>query len=242
MLTKTTDHPSIPVPRDLTKSGMGDFEQKLNELLKEGPAIVAVDCGDLRQVTSTHIQCLWVAYQICEETSIPFYLKSPSRTLLRVLNILDIADFFRSEETCLGKFYTDEFVPQADAIELASEKFCRFLISVPVDEIAVFELRTIFYEVATNIRLHSEMNSSEKIVFSAITDSTALRLTFTDSGKAFNPLEHDSPNDLRDMAKLGRRRGLGITMIKKIADKVSYVRHNNAHNVLIVDRQLGGNR
>ena len=64
----------------------------------------------------------------------------------------------------------------------------------------------------------------------------AVRITFTDWGIPFNPLEREDP-DLILSFKERRKGGLGIMVVKKICDDVSYVREGD-RNILKLEKEM----
>lgn len=61
-----------------------------------------------------------------------------------------------------------------------------------------------------------------------------VRITLTDQGKYFNPLEKEDPDTTleADEREIG---GLGIFMVKNIMDTISYER-NNENNIIIMEK------
>ena len=61
-----------------------------------------------------------------------------------------------------------------------------------------------------------------------------LRLTFTDTGRPFDPLQADDPDTKVPLSerKIG---GLGIFVVKKMMDKVEYRREND-RNILTLTK------
>ena len=63
-----------------------------------------------------------------------------------------------------------------------------------------------------------------------------LQLMFKDTGKPFNPLEHSDPNF--SVSLMNRTiGGLGIYIVKKLTDKIEYVRTGNT-NVLVLSKKI----
>ena len=69
-----------------------------------------------------------------------------------------------------------------------------------------------------------------------LTEDPRVVITFIDSGKPFNPLANEDPDitQTADERKIG---GLGIFMVKKSMDKVSY-EYKDGHNVLTIEKKL----
>jgi anti-sigma regulatory factor (Ser/Thr protein kinase) len=118
----------------------------------------------------------------------------------------------------------------------AMEAFLRFLNRLKLPQIIEFELRTVFYEVVTNIRMHSGISHEDPIAFSVVASPALITLRFADSGAPFDPTEHRNDDTLRTAATDGRTRGFGITMIHKLADSVRYAREGDEINVLEITK------
>lgn len=99
-------------------------------------------------------------------------------------------------------------------------------LAVAVEELFV-NIASYAYDGASGeVELRFRLESSPRAVV----------MTVTDSGKAYNPLEQDVP----DLALSAAERpvgGLGILMVKKIADRVTYDRQGE-RNVLTVRKEL----
>jgi len=96
-------------------------------------------------------------------------------------------------------------------------------------------LRTIFYEIATNVRTHAGLEKGNLIVFSLRAKGSKVILVFADSGKPFDPTMVADDVDLRMVLKNRQTRGLGIPMICKLAEKVTYKRIDGTINVFTVE-------
>lgn len=88
--------------------------------------------------------------------------------------------------------------------------------SICVDEIAS---NVVFYSGATYLKICCEL------------EENMISISFIDNGKEFNPLEDAKEPDIT--AKLEDREigGLGIFMVKKFMDSITYERKNN-ENIL----------
>ena len=76
--------------------------------------------------------------------------------------------------------------------------------------------------------------------FSVKSDPKRVELSFIDSGKPFNPLLREDPDTKLDAAHRGIG-GLGIFVVKKTMDEVSY-RYIDGHNELTVVKYLDGGK
>jgi serine/threonine-protein kinase RsbW len=89
----------------------------------------------------------------------------------------------------------------------------------------------------TNILSHAyEDREEHQIQFRVVLKENLLEAQILDDGKPFNPLDHPLPNTLLslDEKPIG---GLGILMIRKMMDEVSYVRLGN-RNVLTLRKKI----
>ena len=63
----------------------------------------------------------------------------------------------------------------------------------------------------------------------------AVRISFSDTGKAFNPLTEAQAADMTVPLAERQVGGLGMFMVKKMMDNVSYV-HENGRNILTISK------
>lgn len=89
-------------------------------------------------------------------------------------------------------------------------------------------------EVASNI-VHYSGAPDFDVEIDFPENPDAVRISFSDAGKAFNPLTEASAADMT--AKLEDRQigGLGMFMVKKMMDNVEYV-HKNGRNILTISK------
>ncbi len=71
-------------------------------------------------------------------------------------------------------------------------------------------------------------------------EDNCLTIRFSDKGRAFDPLAKEDA-DTSPQALLAREGGLGILLVKKLMDEVSYSRRFG-RNELTVKKRLGGSR
>ena len=93
-------------------------------------------------------------------------------------------------------------------------------------------------EIFTNIASYAyqDNNGSITVVIEFVPETQSLRIIFSDSGTAFNPLEISEPDTSSALTerKIG---GLGMFMVKKMMDTVEYCRENGK-NVLTLTKCL----
>ena len=106
------------------------------------------------------------------------------------------------------------------------------LEQLPVTTEFKHDLKLVSEELLANIIRHGYDDRSDEVIDVALAvDGTSVRITFTDSARAFNPLQcktPDMPDDLSDG-------GMGILLVKSLSDEQHYQRHNN-HNVFTVTK------
>ncbi len=127
----------------------------------------------------------------------------------------------------------DELKVSADVKNLSKvlnfikESIQRYHLS---DEVS-FKMVTAAEEIFANIALYAyDNNQNQEISVKTHFDGTFYHIKFSDSGKEYNPLARTDPDV---SAPLSDRSvgGLGIFLVKKFADDVTYTRQNN-QNIL----------
>jgi sigma-B regulation protein RsbU (phosphoserine phosphatase) len=90
-------------------------------------------------------------------------------------------------------------------------------------------------EIFTNIAEYAYESAAGNVVISISAGDKTI-ITIEDTGKPYNPLEHDDPN--LDAPLLEREiGGLGIFLTKKLMDNVEYMRIENK-NVLTITKRI----
>lgn len=93
-------------------------------------------------------------------------------------------------------------------------------------------------EAVSNIIEHAFENTLEGTIKVEVEVSQArCRVTIHDSGKKFDPLSV-TPPDLEDHIRAGRRRGLGVFLMRQIMDEVKYHYKAGEENVLTLVKNL----
>ena len=125
---------------------------------------------------------------------------------------------------------TVENLPEATEFVTASleERDCPLKIVMQMELV----MEEIFVNVASYAYRPDVGNVTIRKSFDA--EPRALNLTFIDSGCPYNPLEHKDPDTTLDADKreIG---GLGIFLIKKNVDEISYAR-SDGKNILSVKK------
>ncbi len=149
-----------------------------------------------------------------------------------------------------------EGVPQADDMTVLAVKYVsrpqRFVRSFPptqdgiaaassfLDECVEMNqplsasLHVILDEICSNIVKHSGASGFEMDV-ELLADPAGVKLTFRDDGTPYDPLAHEDP-DTSLPAEERPIGGLGIMMVRKMADSMSYERSHDRNLLTIVKR------
>jgi anti-sigma regulatory factor (Ser/Thr protein kinase)/anti-anti-sigma regulatory factor len=249
MKSKTDSAQAIKLPAKMTADSMVAILKNIEDLLYEKPTAIYIDCASLEKVTSNQIGDLWQIYQKCNMAGATAHLLFPSRRLIHILRVLDLYELFQYEqapvqkpasrftETVFSQSYADEFHPELESIDKALENFLQFLSSLNILETTKFELQTIFYEVCTNIRNHSGMATKESILFTAKTNDTKIVVVFSDSGQCFDITKQSTDIDPEIAGKNRQKRGFGITLIRRLADKIKYISGRTGLNILLIEKK-----
>ena len=101
------------------------------------------------------------------------------------------------------------------------------------------KLNLVLEEAFSNIVKYAYQDSkAHTIDISFLKAGDTLKISLTDDGIAYDPLQRDDP-DTTLPAEEREIGGLGILLIRKMMDKVSYERKENA-NVLSMEKKIPG--
>lgn len=101
-----------------------------------------------------------------------------------------------------------------------------------------YDILIIVEELTVNIVNYAYDEIPGKITLSLelLDDGAILRLNLSDTGRPFNPLDRDDPK-LSESIEERPVGGLGIFIIKSLADKLKY-EYNNKQNQIIIEKRL----
>ena len=106
------------------------------------------------------------------------------------------------------------------------------LAQLPVTKEFRHDLKLVSEELLANIIKHGYGSEADGTIDIEIAvDANSVCITFTDSARAFNPLERTPPDVLNDLSE----GGMGILLVKSLTDEQHYQRDNN-HNVFTVTK------
>ena len=128
--------------------------------------------------------------------------------------------------------YVRTFPPTHEGIASASDFLDESVESLNLQPSASPVLHVILDEITSNIVKHSGASGFE-VDIELIENPTGVKLLFIDDGVAYDPLTHTDPNTSLPAAErpIG---GLGIMMVKKMANSVSYERKLNRNFLSVV--------
>jgi anti-sigma regulatory factor (Ser/Thr protein kinase) len=104
--------------------------------------------------------------------------------------------------------------------------------TLDLDSDTEFELQTLFYEIATNIRQHGKAKDGEGVQVTLVAQQDKITVSFTDGGPPFDPTQQSVDYDFRQAASTKQTRGFGIALIQRMTDAMTYSRLNDTHNML----------
>ena len=95
------------------------------------------------------------------------------------------------------------------------------LAQLPVTEAFRHDLKLVAEELLSNIINHSyEKDAQGDIDIELLADAHTVRLTFSDAGKAFNPLDSEAAGMSDDLSE----GGMGLRLVESLTDEQSYAR------------------
>lgn len=253
MSIKATDHCSIFLPSSSDGAALKCFFDQLDTLLDEGVRKVDIDCSLLDHTRSSHLNALWDALTRCEEAGAVMKLTSVGYGLERLLQVLGLYHFFtleageRTPPSLCGPLpgsairqtaFSAELEPSMDDISNTFIRFHDFLKKLNVSEMHSFDLETVFYEISTNILRHGRLSPDSSICFSATLHGDDLELRFEDEGRPFDPTGYSSDFDHHEAIRRNQRHGLGMSMIQRLVDEISYVREAGTRNVVTLRKRV----
>lgn len=128
---------------------------------------------------------------------------------------------------------------ELDATDENLEKindFIRKAVNSKCSEKTLNQLLLVVEELYINVAHYAYKPEIGKVRIDAEVNDNLLRITLTDSGKPYNPLERQDPDITLD-AKDRSIGGLGVFMSKKLVDKISYERVDEK-NILILEKKF----
>lgn len=130
------------------------------------------------------------------------------------------------------------FPSRLDDLAAVALEIRRFLEARAVGTHAVYVANLALEELATNTLKYGYADHAvHELLVRVAVDSDRLRLVLEDDGRPFNPLEVPEP-DVSASLENRLPGGLGIHLVRKLADRVNYERRDG-RNCVTVDIHLG---
>jgi anti-sigma regulatory factor (Ser/Thr protein kinase)/anti-anti-sigma regulatory factor len=244
---------TLAVPAEIDNGHSGGFWRELEAVMEKTPGAIILDCAEVTRPSSRHIYLLWRVFQECEENNTKIRLSNVNLQLIRVLVILDLYDLFMAHEATgisvkafedgtdfilksIPEKWVTGIMPNNKDINRAMDQFKTYLASFAVPEILCYDLMTIFYEIATNIKQHSGIEESNEFDFMAIPYHNTIHLKFEYHGDEFDPTSAMTDIEINESGRNRRIRGYGLALVSKLADEISYQRLDNNLNRLLIKR------
>lgn len=100
----------------------------------------------------------------------------------------------------------------------------------------IMQMELVIEEIFVNVASYAYRPNVGPVTICKEIDDQALTISFIDGGVDYNPLEHEDPdiNAGIDEREIG---GLGIFLVKKNVDEVSYER-KDGQNILTIKKNL----
>ena len=98
------------------------------------------------------------------------------------------------------------------------------------------QLSVIIDEILSNIVHYAKGADTAEIRFVFTPETRIVRLTFTDKGIPYNPLRYDAP-DVTLPAEKRAIGGLGIFLVRKLSDAISY-EYADGKNILSIEKRI----
>ena len=103
---------------------------------------------------------------------------------------------------------------------------------LPVSKEFRHDLKLVAEELLANIIKHGYDDEPEQVIDIELSVADErVQLTFSDSGKAFNPMKNGQPEPHNDLSE----GGMGILLVKSLTDEQNY-RRDGDHNVFTVTK------
>ena len=253
MPIRTQDSQSIMMPCSLSENESQVFIQSITHELYKGKKI-RINFSELTNINSSQVGLIWKMFQICKQAGADLILCKVSKQIMNVFKMLDLDTFLNFEELTFSndknqtsrdikikKVISIEksFIPTVEDIDSVKHEIKNLLTETDLNDQFIYELETIFYEVATNIRLHATNLTKENVQFSLLYEKNEITIEFIDYGDKFDPISAKKKYNPNKSISIKQKNGFGINMIDKMTDKMYYKRENN-RNILRLTKILRG--
>ena len=222
-----------------------DLKEHLNDTTSEQTVI---DCSKIPKLSTLQTDLLNQIAGLCKDANVQLRLDSEQIGLTDYLRAIcedNNSDVLVTNESsaprtvvagqvgCPATEFRDDFHPTVSELHSTALKLDGFVRALECDLQTRYAIKTIFYEIVTNIRLYSGMKQEEKIKFRTTISEAAVTMTFIDSGRRFDISK--APNGPCVSAEHEEERlSFGIHLIKTLSDKIEYSRSEESENIVII--------
>lgn len=253
MSVRTVGKYVMQVPGSLDDRDCTAFLDELRKALKDRPREVILDCSQIEYASPSHVSTICLAHAECLHAGVALSMSSLKRSLKRVLTSLDLYDYLIRDGNTAHTESTDniatqlqdrspelhiEFRPTAQGVHDAMAELNTYLRNSGSAEVESLEIETAFYEIATNVRLHSQPGPESVASVAVFEVEDGIILKFVDSRPPFDPTREQVRFDPANAIKNGQRRRIGLAMVKRLVDALYYERENGRFNVLYLKKRI----
>lgn len=252
MLTRINEKYILSLPSIVDAASLSEFFSHLESVSTANVSEIFLDFSPVEDISERYVAILCQALGKLREAGIAVHIESFPDELREILKRYNMLNLFEQVQDIgirakiPGKDQVNDdrrmielsFPPSAGDISRAVDVFKTFLIDNKIIELETFELITVFYEVATNIRLHACLADDARVDFSALLYGKEILIRFEDAGKTFDPGTALHGYNRDRAAKSGKKRGLGLILVNRLIDSISYIRSDNGKNILCLKKFL----
>ena len=120
-----------------------------------------------------------------------------------------------------------------DNVDRASRCACILAVALGFSSLVSFEVQFAVYELVMNVIEHGlEPDSYDWIHVDLERKGDRLIISIVDRGSAFDPMGDDA-FDLEEYIRVGKRRGLGLIMTRRIAEQITYHRESGYNKTIL---------
>ncbi len=252
MLTMSDSKCIIVIPECLDPDILDTFYSDLDRIANSQIKQIRVDCSNITEVSGRNLVIIWQLYDRLRAVGVDIEFKSVPQKLEHILkrhvfNGSNARHVYEAESTrqrealapdSSQKMIELSFRPTRDEIDNTVNLLKDFLHDKRVIDLEVFELMTVFYEAATNIRLHADLNPDSWIDFTALVSGENVFMRIEDRGIAFDPTLMLKTFDPTQAMKSRKKRGLGIILMARLVDSMTYLRSMDGKNILYLNKSL----
>lgn len=137
---------------------------------------------------------------------------------------------------CADKVHTLRIAASTDELEHIRSFVSNHARSFGFTDSAIRDITLAVDEACTNIIKHAyKWDPEQEITIQLKMHQNEMIFSVTDRGKAFDPKSYDLPT-MQEQLDKKKRSGYGILLIRKLMDKVEYLK-NNSHNEIRMSKK-----